>query len=287
LIDNAARTFAAARATGDARLAAGDISGYAARRIRLEAARYAALRADAMLTRETARLALASLLAGGEPTGGLLRAAAMRPLEDLTVLAASISVPATPLDSLIQAAVRERVEVRIAGLETRAAKTDARVMALERRPVPAVTAGFKRENVIGAAGGTLTQNGFVLGLSLPLPVWDGRVAAVEAADAVTRQREAESAALVHLVAREVADAAAAVRAVDEQITLLTPLLGADAQTAISAAQAAYTNGEIPLVEWLDAVRAYQEAEATWATLLAEQITRRAALSRAAGLPVVR
>lgn len=63
LANDAAAAFARARRVSDERLQAGDISGYASRRVRLEAARYAALGAEANLSLRGARLALAGLLA--------------------------------------------------------------------------------------------------------------------------------------------------------------------------------------------------------------------------------
>jgi outer membrane protein TolC len=59
-------------------------------------------------------------------------------------------------------------------------------------------------------------------------------------------------------------------------------LGDEAMRARRAAEAAYGEGEISLLEWLDSARAYQEAEAAHATLWAEYIARRAALERATG-----
>jgi len=73
-----------------------------------------------------------------------------------------------------------------------------------------------------------------------------------------------------------------VRAIDVQLEALRPQLGDQTRAAMRAVQAAYSEGEITLVEWLDAVRAYQEAESTYATLLAEAVVRRAALERAIG-----
>ncbi|HVE78793.1 MAG TPA: TolC family protein, partial [Gemmatimonadaceae bacterium] len=63
LADQAAGAFGQALRISERRLAAGDVSGYANRRMRLEAARYAALRAEAELARRSARLALAALVA--------------------------------------------------------------------------------------------------------------------------------------------------------------------------------------------------------------------------------
>ncbi|MHB0964485.1 MAG: TolC family protein, partial [Gemmatimonadaceae bacterium] len=58
----AAREFERAVAISAERMASGDISGYAHRRLRLEATRYAVLSAEANLERAAARRALASLM---------------------------------------------------------------------------------------------------------------------------------------------------------------------------------------------------------------------------------
>ena len=84
------------------------------------------------------------------------------------------------------------------------------------------------------------------------------------------------------VAREVAEAYDAWRTAEEQRAALAPQLGAESRAALRAVQVAYAEGEVTLVEWLDAVRAYQEAESTFANLQAEVLIRRAALERAVG-----
>lgn len=87
------------------------------------------------------------------------------------------------------------------------------------------------------------------------------------------------------VAREVLDARDALRAAEEQRAALAPYVGEDSRVAVRAVQASYAEGEITLVEWLDAIRAYQDAESTYVTLQAEVAIRRAALSRAVGTPL--
>ena len=64
------------------------------------------------------------------------------------------------------------------------------------------------------------------------------------------------------------------------------IVGHPSAPALSAAQVAYAEGEISLVEWLDAVRAYHEAEATFASLRAESLIRRAALERVVGMSLL-
>jgi cobalt-zinc-cadmium efflux system outer membrane protein len=278
LAEQAATAFGRAQTVSQARLVEGDVSGYSHRRVQLEAARYATVLAEARLERRTARLALAALLTASADSVYRLLEAGLVPPET-----AAVRPEPLPDDSLRALAAVHRSDLRVAMLEAEAAAAEATLARRQRVPVPTLTAGMKSERVAG--GDDL--NGFVAGLSIPLPVWDRRGGAIAAADAESRQRVAETDAIRRMVAREVAEAAAALRAVDEQIALLAPQLGVESGAALLAAQAAWGEGEISLVEWLDAVRAYQEAEVVFASLRAESVIRRAALERAVGAPLQR
>ena len=78
---------------------------------------------------------------------------------------------------------------------------------------------------------------------------------------------------------------AATTRMEQQVAALRAELGDEARLALAAAEAAYAEGEITLLEWLDAVRAYQEAEASYAQLSAQALIQRATLMRTLGLPV--
>lgn len=275
LADQAANAFIRATTVSNARLAEGDVSGYANRRLRLEAARYAGIRAEAALVRRTARIALATLVATSFDSLGA---------RELTLEDALVTGPG-PLvsDSLRALAARQRAELRAVTLEAQAAAADVRLLERERVPVPILSAGFKNEQVIG--GDRL--NGFVVGLSLPFPLWDRRQGAIAALNADVRRRLSEAEVVRRRISREVDEAAESLRAVAEQLELLRPQLGAESDIALRAAQVAYTEGEITLVEWLDAVRAYQEAESTFAALRSESLIRQSALARAVGAPFSR
>lgn len=273
LAEQAASGFVRAGTVSETRLAEGDVSGYAHRRLRLEAARYAGLRAEALLARRTARLTLASLLAIAPASAGEL---------DLVLDDSLVTMPVSlTSDSLRAIAARHHPELRMATHEARAAAADARLTTRERLPVPTLWAGLKNERVAGAGD----FHGFVAGVSLPLPLWDRRGGAIDAASAEARRLVAEAEIVRRRIAREVDEAVEGLRAVDEQLALLGPQLGAQAATALRAAQLAYGEGEISLVEWLDALRAYQEAESTFASLRAESLIRWAALERAVGVPL--
>ena len=272
LATEAAAAFESAQRVSDARFAAGDISGYAQGRIHLEAARYRALRAEAELERRRARLVLAELLAVGD--------APMAPdAFRLDTTDATTSGLHEAADSLVALALQRRPDLSAARLEAESRTADALLAARERIPTASVSAGMKREE----ASGLGTLRGFVVGVALPLPLWDRRASAVQAAEADAREALALARLLERRVELEVREALSALRALEVQLAALTPALGELASATVRAAEAAYTEGEIPLVEWLDAVRARQEAEAALAALRAESIIRRSALDRAIGL----
>ena len=278
LADEATAAFAEALRVSERRLAAGDVSGYAARRLKLEAARYAIIRAEAQLAQRSARLGLASLIAASADSVSVLR---------LVLVDSVIGSPVTATrDSLVPLALRSRAELRALSLEADAATSDAKLAARERLPVPVLTGGYKTEQIRSPGlSGSQAPRGFAAGISLPLLLWDRRAGAIEAADAEARGRMAELDAQRRRVVREVAEAYDAYRSAEEQVAALAPQLGAEARLALRAAQVAYTEGEIALVEWLDAVRAYREAESSFALLHAEMFVRRAALERAVGAPL--
>lgn len=267
LADSVAQAFGMALAVSERRLREGDISGFAARRIRLEASRYAVARVEAMLAQRTARAELAVLLADSATENGPAPA-------DLPAIRSALP----PLDSLLAVAQAHRQDLRASRLEIDAAAADARRAGRERLPSVTLTAGTKREALPGGE----RMSGLVAGVALPVPLWDRRSGAVAAADAESRRRAAETVALRRRVMRDVAESAQAFRAAQEQMALLGDSVQADATAALRAAQAAYVEGEISLLEWLDTVRAWQETEITIANLRADLIVRAAALERAVG-----
>jgi outer membrane protein, heavy metal efflux system len=283
LAAQAADAFVEAQRVSERRLAAGDISGYTNRRLQLEAARYAAQRASAMLARRTARIELATLLTSAPDTLAdrivLADSALLFAVRDTPVTADSQTRPVPYLPGLQELARSRRADLRALALEQEATQAEARLAGRERIPVPTLAAGYKTEEAAGNGSGF---NGLVAGFSIPLPLWDRRAGAVQAAEAESRRADAERAALERQVAREVAEAAAALDAIEAERVLLAPHVGPSTDAAMRAVRVAYAEGDITLVEWLDAVRAYQEAEATYASLAADVLVRRAALERAVG-----
>ena len=274
--------FSDAQRVSERRLAAGDVSGYVVRRLRLEMARYAAVRAAAMLDRRARRVELASLLARPPSDAESLALPTELPLTaDSSAVSRALGAP----DSLLALAQRNRADVRAAALDAAAGLAEARLVSRERVPTPTLSAGYKGETLRDSLGAGARFGGFVAGLSLPLPLFDRRGGATEAAAADSRRLDAETEVVRRRVAREITDAIDALQAAETQRAVLAPHLGEAARVALRAVQASYVEGEITLAEWLDAVRAYQEAESTYLTLQADVAIGRAALERAVGAPL--
>ena len=266
LAEEAAGSFRRAVNVSRDRLAGGDISGYQHRRLRLEAARYTALELEARVARDSAIRTL-RLLTGTD--AGRLQLVDSLPPTALTI----------PVDSLVSRALENRAELRVANLDTQAAEAEMEVTRADRRPLPVVSAGYKTERV--ADGERL--HGFIVGLSLGLPLWDRKGGAIEFAQGEAGRRAADLAALRRDTRAEVEAAVDAMVALNGELTGLLAELGEEAVRARGAAEAAYNEGEITLIEWLDAVRAYHEAETTYITLWSEYVTRRAELQQATGV----
>lgn len=268
-----ATQFRTAGAAMSRRLAEGDVSAYEARRVNLESARYQALAAEASLVRNDARLRLHALV--GRTGDTVFAPVAVDPAGDATL--------ALPADSLVALALMRNAELQAATLEMHAADADASLATRERTPTPSFSGGFKRESTADDGGGS----GFVLGLSIPLPVWDRRAGAVSAAQAESRRLSAERDVIARRVSQEVAGAIESVRQMDAQVAALRTVLGDEARAALRAADTAYAEGEITLIEWLDAVRAYQEAEFAFTAVLSQAFTQRAVLERLLGTALIR
>lgn len=266
-----AEAFAGARETSAKRREQGDVSGYEDRRMALEAARYAALRADAERGRRATRSSLATLLAPSPSEAPLLEGTLEGPLD--------VPAAGSDLAQMRETALERHPAIRSAEQVRRALEVEAQLAQREVVPDPTFALGYKREKMAGVPG---SWNGFTAELNVPVPVWDRSGGAVAAAAAKARGSTADLRHVRRRIALDVERAWIDMRAASEQIEAIRPQLGPNSERALRAATAAYKEGEIALVELLDAVRAYFEAESTYADLLADHFIRRAELERAVG-----
>jgi cobalt-zinc-cadmium efflux system outer membrane protein len=247
----------------------------AALRTRVEADRLAHQAAQAQVTAQRARSALAARLGVAPDSLPALPST----LDEAAVLATAAeraaALPAGDAAALLLRAQSEREELRAASL----AREEA---ALRQR--------VERAGVVGdwlVQGGTKHTSGILtaqLGLSLPLPVFNRNEGARERAVNAVREAEA-SWRLAHLtVSGEVLAAA-------EQVLRLEALADRLARTAAAgdtiaaSARVAYTEGHMTLLELLDAQRAAADARVTAQQFRADLVQARLLLARVVGAPL--
>ncbi|MDX1394509.1 MAG: TolC family protein [Gemmatimonadota bacterium] len=233
----------------DRRLESGDISAFETRRLRLERVRVERDLLTARLAARAARRTLSTLVApGGE---GAEVGPAAGPGGTPPAVAQTEAVDAL--------AVRPDIEAAVLNLEAARAQRDAASTGWV--PDPTVSLGYKDQ-----ADGF---SGLSFGIGLPVPLFDRRGGAHDLATA----RAASAAALLDLRRREAEnDVLAATEryvAVRDQLGSFGEAIMTDAEGLIEAAQTAYGEGELTLLELLDAARTYRDARAGAATLRSE------------------
>jgi cobalt-zinc-cadmium efflux system outer membrane protein len=220
------------------RVTEGDLSGYALRRLRVERARYESALLAATLATRAARRRLAGFLV---PESDSVIAPAGFPAGD---------PPDVTVDALggLGAGVPALAAARAA---LNAARADEQ--AVSRGRVPALT----------ATGGYKTQSdgldGVFLGFTLPLPLFDRRGAAAAEATAASAAAEARLALARRLVETDLRLAFETYQAARDRSRLVADELLAEPEALLRIARVAYAEGEMSLVELLDAVEAFRAA----------------------------
>jgi cobalt-zinc-cadmium efflux system outer membrane protein len=255
--------FRQADQSGSARLEEGDISNFELKRIRVERARYEQRWIELELELAGLRRRLASLTVPGQ-TG--LQVAPDGPL--------SGNPPSLSVDPLLSQALASRGEIAAATASTKAAREFASVARWSRLPEPALTGGYKRQSD--------GFDGLFLGMAVPLPWWDRKGGEVDAANATVEATEAQEQ-LAHVrVANDVTTTAENYRSLERRAALIGGELLADVDDLLDVALLSYTEGELSLLELLDAAQAYSDASLAKVRLSAAYWTAYYDLERAVG-----
>lgn len=258
--------FRRAETAGGRRFAQGDLSGYDLRRLRIERARYEDLvvrleREATDLRRRLATLILPDVeglqMAPDAPLRG-------RPPARLEATAAEI----------VTAAYENRPEIQAARSEVRAAEASVDFYGSFSYPDLSVTGGYKTQSD--------GLDGFFVAVSAPLPLFDRRQGDITSASARlsgARSRLALSEISVEadvLRARDAYDAALTrVRVIEEQLLQETGDL-------LDIALVSYREGEMTLLELLDAADAFRDSQTLLVDLTTELWIAHFDLERARG-----
>ena len=255
--------FREAARSATERYESGDVSRYALQRIRVERARYETLLADADLDIGSAQRTLALLIAPAEGPARL--AAAPLPTQTPTEV---------PEGTLNLTAVEGRAELAAARATVDAEVAQARLTRAERIPDVTATAGFKRQSD--------GRRGAFLGLSLPVPLFDRGTGAVEAATAGLRAAEERLVLTRRQLENDVLRAIESYETFQRRSQLLSEDDMGDPDDLLDMALVAYAEGEMELVELLDAADALHEARTAELSLRAAFWTAYFDLERALG-----
>lgn len=248
-IGQAAEIIYVVTRAAEQRLQAGDISGYETRRLRLGRIQAEKDEADAELRTRSARRLLASLVL---PEVSLHE---LGPADAITGIP-----PAIGSGSALEALSR-RPDLEAAARELDAARAQYRVANLEWVPDPALSLAYK-EHADGFKGTTI-------GVDLPLPLFNRAAGAREEAAARASAARSGLDLLRRRAELDLVDASDRYALARERLEVTGDGIMAEAEVLLSAARVAYDEGEMTLVEFLDATGAFRDARLSALTLRAE------------------
>lgn len=272
MLADAARTFRRVGEMGEARFEEGDISRLHRNRLQLESARYETWLGQRRMALDRAARNLTLLIA---PDSAPQQFAGFLPSQSLTELLARATGlgTGTSLEEVLLS-VPERADVRAAAIEVELAETVLSLSRRERIPDLTVRGGYRSQGD--------GFRGAALGLSAPLPLWNRNRGPIHEAQAtldravaryefVRRRAEFEirSAWEVHTTLRE--------RSRTAQDAWLPRTAG-----LLEAVGVAYAEGEMSLMELLDATDAYTTARESLNELLGDYLISLFDLQRATG-----
>ena len=253
--------------SGRTRFAEGDISRFDSSRLQIERARYETLLARRRLDLDEAARELALLIA----PDSLAAPAALLPAEPLSGLAAVEQ--ALELEAAL-AAASERAEVRAAEAEVDAARSRLSLARRERIPDVTVSGGYKHQ-----ADGL---QGAVIGLSVPVPLLNRNQGEVAEAEAQLQAAQARHDLALARAQAEIRRAWDVHRSLRERMRTLGETLLPESAGLLETARVAYAEGEMSLVELLDAADAYRSARESVNLLLSDYLISIYDLGRATG-----
>jgi len=261
----AAAVFRQAATTGEIRLTDGDISGYEQQRIALEQQRYQKAAGEAQVEFINSRRRLAFLL---DPTQSEVQFEPISVKSDFRSddfqdkvfggESPTSPMPEINLEKLLAHAMQNRPDLQAARAISRSKQAALSAAKWQRLPAASVSAGYKKQ--------VDDFKGAVIQVNLGFPLFDRNQGEVRSARAAHEQQVTATELLEKQAALEVRQACDRYRLYRELLEARTgeqPRPGG----VLQIAQFSYAEGEMPLIELLDGVRAYSEAFQTRFDLL--------------------
>ncbi|HUP01943.1 MAG TPA: TolC family protein [Gemmatimonadota bacterium] len=256
---------------GQARFAEGDISDFDRQRLQVERARYEDLLAQARLRLTQAGRELTLLVSPDSIAADEI----LLPLYPLDSLA--VPIPRSVRDTVPPGAA-DRPDVRAARAEIEAARDRLALADRERIPDITIAGGYKDQSD-GLQGG-------VIGLSVPIPLLDRNAGRIAEAQADLSNAEARAGLVLRRAEADVRRAWENYRSLVRRIEQVERDLLAGTVGLLETARIAYAEGEMSLVELLDAAEAYHASRELAADLHARYLIAMYDLDRATGASTI-
>ncbi|WP_440998522.1 TolC family protein [Fodinibius sp. SL11] len=228
-----------ARSSAKAREAEGTFSGLQVQRFNVELSRYRKQRDQVRLNRKQAGNQLATYLFSREELDTQIQ-----PADSLTIEPINVQE-----QTLIQYALANRSD--LVALEQMVDASDLQYKVEKRERLPDLNVNFGYKNQSDGA------EGFVIGGSIKLPIFNRNRGNVTITRAQTRSRQTELTLKQQAVRNQVSTAYERVGLVLEQWRLMQDTMD---PSMLEAARAAYQQGRYSLVELLDATQAYVDGQ---------------------------
>ena len=238
-----------------------------------EGSRFDRLRAEQEL-RDSNQLATAATVALSE-SRATLAGMLPRDVSQPTITAAQPArEPTAPIETLLTRATSTRAELRALQQLSERAAFEAEAAQRARLPAPNLFGGVKR-----ADGVTGRETGGVFGLSVALPLFDAGGREAARWEAERARVEAERASIQYRIRSEIARAS---EVLVVRQTALSQEQQDDADELVQIAEVAYREGEVGILELLDAVRTAARARNRFVELRLDLRLAQIALERAVG-----
>jgi cobalt-zinc-cadmium efflux system outer membrane protein len=182
--------------------------------------------------------------------------------------------PVDPVDTLIATATAARAELRALQQLADRATFEADAARRARRPSPTVFGGLKRADDLGGR-----DTGGVFGVSASLPLFDSGSRDAARWDAERARVEAERASIESRVRGEISGAR---DVLDARLSALAQEPRGAGDELVQIAEVAYREGDVGILELLDAVRVLARAQMRAIDLRLDARLAQVALERAVG-----
>lgn len=158
--------------------------------------------------------------------------------------------PRVPLDELFRIAIQKRPDIASASQQNARANTETRLQRAMRSPNLTIGGGYKRNAI---------DNSFVVGVTLPLQVFNRNEGGILRANAEQKRSANEEAALQKQIQLEVQQAYNAVEINRQRVEYIRTQHLGKAEQIGKVTLTSYNLGGATLIDYLDAQRTYRDA----------------------------